>query len=146
MNTHDKSCPLRRIIYVIQTWKQTIASTISPKCFLFVVGFRASITTENPRFALSFLYKRTAQWNSLVHRICVRHIWYLTLTSSATFCFVKWQTHDGDSKQLNLSNKSIIKHSAGKSWHRGNHFVHVFLSKMKSKQKKIKDKEILLPE
>lgn len=59
-----------------QTWKHTIASTISSKCFRLVFDFLASTMTENPRLAIPFLHKRKTKCKSYQQplKICVRHL------------------------------------------------------------------------
>lgn len=146
MNTHDKSCPLRRIIYVYTNLKanhclHNLSQMFSLCCWFSCVdnNRKSKVCTLFPvqkNSTMKFTRPQNLRAAYMIpdsHKFC--HVLFCQMTNS-------WWWF----KTTELSNKSIIKHSADKSWHRGNHFVHVFLSKIKSKQTKIKDKEILLPE
>ena len=64
-------------IFSIQTWKQTMASTMFSRYFRFVDDFLTSMITENPRLRLSFLNK-TRQMRWAIRHLCVLSIWYLS--------------------------------------------------------------------
>ena len=64
-------------LFSIQTWKQTMASTMFSRYFRFVADFLTSMITENPRLRLSFLNK-TRQIRWAVRNFCALRIWYLS--------------------------------------------------------------------